>query len=435
MNSSDISNEGAVASTEGAAAPEPAEGSAVATAADAHAAAVDVAPPSVESSAPAEPSASGASVVVTAKAAPEIASPKSDEKPSAKPASLSLIPFVATQRAQTPPPPQTASLWRAAFDKRFQIGVVAAGLAVIGTVATAAISYKDAQEQSVVAQYSETQNLAETVKSLKAKLSAMETAKHDEVADLRKTVADLKSGLAAAHESGAVLAQLNARADRFEKDQGVRRDEIADLRKAIAELKTTQAAAHEPNASLIQVTARLDRIEHEEDARLEKLGERIDHDAAAHNADVASRLDKLEKKAVAPMVAAVAPQPAVQAPAPTPPAPPVLPKTPTQLPPVATNVSKETTGSIPAPQTVIHGWQVREVRGNAALIEGPYGYRQIAAGDTLPGAGRVERIEKRATGWAVITDRGVINSAYAGPYRMGGYGAFNDAYGPPEGEF
>jgi hypothetical protein len=113
-----------------------------------------------------------------------------------------------------------------------------------------------------------------------------------------------------------------------------------------------------------------------------------------------------------------------------------LPKQPTVLPPVAANVSKDTTGSI-APQTPIRGWAVREVRGNVAIVAGPYGFRQVAQGDTLPGAGHVERIERRATGWTVVTDRGIINSAAygGGAYRAYGYGGYDGGYGPPEGEF
>jgi hypothetical protein len=425
MNSSDISSEGGLA-------PESAQGSVGASEAGERAAA-DAAATRGESASLATPSASGRDLATTAKAPAEDALGKADDKASAKPAGVSLIPFVAPERRQAPPSSGAAPLWRAAFDKRLRIGAIAASLAAIGAVAAAAISYKDAQEQqSVVAQYSEAQSLAETVKSLKARLNAMESAKRDEVADLRKSVADLKSGLAATHESSAVVAQLNARADRLEKDQAVKHEEIADLRKTVAELKSGLPAAHDSNASLVQVNARVDRLEHEEDARIEKLGERVDHDAATRNAEIAARLEKLEKKGAPPAVAALAPQTA--APAPTPPAPPALPKQPTLLPPVAANVSKETTGSIAAPQAPIRGWLVREVHGNVAVVEGPYGFRQIEPGDALPGAGRVERIEKRGAGWTVVTDRGVINSGYSGLYRMGGYGGSNGAYGPQQEE-
>jgi prefoldin subunit 5 len=443
MNSSDISSEGVVA-------PNSAEGSGAIVDAQAHPAA-DAAPAAAESVAPtvpptaesaelAAPTVKSESDAAPAKALP-VNAHSDGAKSSAKPAGVSLIPFVAPPRAEAPPPPKRVPLWRVAFEKRLQIGAVAAGLAAVGTVAAAAVSYKSAQEQSVAVQYSETQNLAETMSALKGRLAAMETAKHDEIAELRKTVADLKSGLASAREANGAVAQVNARAEKLEKDQAAKRDEIADLRKTIAELKSSLAIGHDSTAALAQVNVRTDKLEHDQDARIEKLGERIDRDAAARNADITARLEKLEKKvaSAAPAVAAAAPQPATPAAASTPPTPPVLPKQATQLPPVAANVSKETTGSIPTPQTPIRGWIVREAHGNVALVEGPYGFRQIGPGDVLPGAGRVERIERRGNGWAVVTDRGVINSAYGGSgsgyYRLGGYGAFNGAYGPPDGEF
>jgi hypothetical protein len=262
---------------------------------------------------------------------------------------------------------------------------------VLGVVGAASLSYKAQRDQVLVTQNAETENLADTVKSLKARLSAIDAAKHEDILELRKNVADLKSSLAAAKDSNAILAQINARAE---------------------------------------------RVEHDEDARIEKLSERVDRDATAHNLELTARLEKLEKKAAAPVVAALAP-PMAPVPVPVPsPAPAPLTKQPTALPPVATNVSKETTGSI-APQTPIRGWAVREVRGNVAILQGPYGFRQVALGDTLPGIGRVQRIERRTTGWTVITNEGIVNAGYAGGggYRAGGYGPFGGGYGPDEGEF
>jgi uncharacterized phage infection (PIP) family protein YhgE len=358
--------------------------------------------------------------------APKIPSPTAAAKEASERSTggFSLIPFTPGQRADAGPK-SAASAWRAVKEKRVQLGAIAAGVALIGGVAVASVSYKAQQDQYLVSRDNETQELTETVKSLKARLSAIDTSKHEDITELRKSVAELKNSLAAAHDSSATVAQLNARAERLEHDEASRREEIADMRKSVAELKTGLAANHDASAALAQFTARADRL---------------DHDAATHNADFSTRLEKLEKKAAAPAVASIAPTPApasVPVPLPTTTSA-ALTKQPTVL-PAATNVSKETTGAI-APQAPIHGWAVREVRGNVAIVEGPYGYRQIGPGDTLPGAGHVERIEKRATGWTVVTDRGIIASAYSGSYRGGGYGgyrygAYNDSYGPAGGEF
>ena len=71
---------------------------------------------------------------------------------------------------------------------------------------------------------------------------------------------------------------------------------------------------------------------------------------------------------------------------------------------------------------------MREVHGNVAIVEGPYGYRQIGPGDMLPGAGRVERIERRGRDWAVVTNQGTINSAIGG-YRARWVGGMNGMVG------
>jgi hypothetical protein len=57
-----------------------------------------------------------------------------------------------------------------------------------------------------------------------------------------------------------------------------------------------------------------------------------------------------------------------------------------------------------------------------AVVEGPNGYRQIGPGDFLPGAGRVERIERHGRGWAVVTNQGYISNGGGGmgPGPMGG---------------
>jgi hypothetical protein len=265
------------------------------------------------------------------------------------------------------------------LDRRVQLGAVAAALALAGVITVSSISYGNQQAHSLEAQTAEAQNIEDAVKTLKARIGALEGARRDEAADLRRTATELKSGLAGARDASATLAQLSAR---------------------------------------------FDRLEHDQDARIEKLGERIDHDAttrntdaAAHNADIAARLEKLEKKVAAPIVASLALPPVAPA------APPPKPPTPTPAPALTApvfgaGVSKETTGSIlPAPvRPVIRSWIVREVHDGVAVVEGPYGYREIEPGEYLPGAGRVERIERHGNDWQVVTSQGMINGAPVGNF-------------------
>ena len=81
----------------------------------------------------------------------------------------------------------------------------------------------------------------------------------------------------------------------------------ADVLKADLEAITGQSARKEErsatpdfSAALTPLTVRLDQIEHEYGARLDKLSERVDQDSSSRFADLAARLDKLEKRAALP---------------------------------------------------------------------------------------------------------------------------------------
>ena len=80
----------------------------------------------------------------------------------------------------------------------------------------------------------------------------------------------------------------------------------ADVLKADLKAITGQSAREEErpairdSAALTQLTVRLDQIEHEYGPRLDKLSERVDQDSTSRFADIAARLDKLEKIAALP---------------------------------------------------------------------------------------------------------------------------------------
>ena len=96
--------------------------------------------------------------------------------------------------------------------------------------------------------------------------------------------------------------------ERLDAIEGARaREETADVRKLLGEMKLGASATRDVSAAVSQLTARVDHVERDQGARLDKLAERIDHDASSRLADLAARLDKLEKKAASPTVAAVAP--------------------------------------------------------------------------------------------------------------------------------
>jgi hypothetical protein len=59
----------------------------------------------------------------------------------------------------------------------------------------------------------------------------------------------------------------------------------------------------------------------------------------------------------------------------------------------------------------IANWVVRDVYDGIALVEGPHGAIEVIEGETIPGVGTVKSIERRGSGWIVMTSRGQLDSA------------------------
>jgi hypothetical protein len=184
-------------------------------------------------------------------------------------------------------------------------------------------------------------------------------------------------------------------------DSAKAHDELVELRRSIGEIRSSSASSLELGNALAQLSQRVDKLDHEASTKVDRLGERFDHEASAQAAELSARIEKLEKKVVA-----------VAAPAPSPPANTTSPsKQPTSPPGLGPNVSMETTGSIERSRPVLRRYVVLGARNDVALIDGRDGERAVRPGDFLPGAGRVERIERTEGGWVVLTEQGVIGTA------------------------
>lgn len=326
-----------------------------------------------EPPAAAAPTAPAVEAVAATTPSAETRPPPRDAAPPVEPRRLGMIPFIAAgpkaDNSQFSPRKSWApqSLLAFAATKRLQIGAAAGCLAAIGLIGGAALFERSSQANILAVQSAENQSLAIAFKGLKTKVEALEAIKS--------------------------------------------RDETADIRKALVEMKASLAGNRDAAAGLAQLSARVDKAQHEQDARLAKLSDKIDHDSASRTADIVARLDKLEKKPLAPAVAAL-PAPVSLAQGPT-----TLQKQAIALPVAASTPSAETTGSIARPRPVLQGFVLRDVHNGLALIEGRDGDREVGPGDILPGAGRIERIERRGRDWAVLTSVGtIVGDGGAPPY-------------------
>lgn len=262
--------------------------------------------------------------------------------------SRDLVVVVESYEAKSAREPPAAPANRL-FLSRFPLAAMAA-LAVVAAVA-GALFLEDRQQARVLAQQaSENESLAHTIKSLKVRLDAIDTAMS-------------KAGL-------------------------------ADLRQSVGEIRSNLVATREFSGALSQLSQRVDKLDHEESATVDKLAQHLDHETSAVTAGLSSRIDKLEQKMTSPPPL---PQTAVVK------QPPARPK--------FDAVSMDRTSSIERPRPVLRGYVVLDARDDVALIGGRYGEREVRQGDFLPGAGRVERIELGGAGWIVTTSAGLIASA------------------------
>ncbi len=236
------------------------------------------------------------------------------------------------------------------FLSRFPLAAAAA-LAVVVAVAGALFVEDREQAKALAQQASENESLAHAVKSLRVRLDAIDAAMSN-------------AGL-------------------------------GDLRQSVGEIRSNLASTREVSGALTQLSQRVDKLDHESSAKVDKLAERVDHDANALTVGLSSRIDKLEQKIAAPPPA---PPQAAQAKQP-----PIRPK--------FDNVSIDKTGSIDRPRPLLRGYVVLDASDDVALVGGRYGEREVRQGDFLPGAGRVERIELGGGGWIVLTTAGLIASA------------------------
>ena len=332
---------------------------------------------------------------------------------------LELLPFLEPQE-------DIPSLERAAVRPRhnFVMKGLAAGVALVVLVGAGAIYQRSGQTALLATKVQENEHLVSTVTNLRERLDAIEAERaREETADIRKILGEIKAGAAATHDIGAAIAQLTTRVDHIERDQGAHLDRLGEridhdsssrfadiaarmdkLEKKPSPLVAAPVVATSPKqisapadvtAAIGLLTTRLDQIERDQSARLDKLGERIDHDSSSRLADLAARIDKLEKKATPAVVASlglIPPKPA---------------QTPAKEEPM---VSNETTGSIEKSRLVLRGYAVVDVGNGFAVIEGREGAQSVAPGDSIPGLGRVLRIERRGPAWVVVTNAGVIAS-------------------------
>ncbi len=185
------------------------------------------------------------------------------------------------------------------------------------------------------------------------------------------------------------LAELRKKMDKADatKLRAQQRSDFAAVRKSLEDLsRKVETGRSAQTSALGDLAAKVERTRQEE---------------AKQREDISARLGRLEKQmsdhrptaTIAPLQntttvtrAAVTPPP---------PTPPVAP-------------ARENDSADNAKSQRLAGYVLREVYKGVALVEGRYGYVEVYPGMALPGAGRVQKIERRSGRWVVVTSNGYI---------------------------
>jgi len=175
--------------------------------------------------------------------------------------------------------------------------------------------------------------------------------------------------------------------------------------------RSFEAAVARIDTEIGSLRTNIDHIAKANAVQFGKTGERLDRMEKAQaepTAKLAKLSEAVDKLRAAPAVAAPPAAPSAAPPVPMASAAPAVPA-----------VSKDVTGSIPAPAAAaprpeigrlptVEGWVLRDVADGGALIEGRPGVYEVYAGDPVPGLGRVEAIRRQDGRWVVVTSKGLI---------------------------
>ncbi|MDP4023205.1 hypothetical protein Q8W71_11260 [Methylobacterium sp. NEAU 140] len=215
---------------------------------------------------------------------------------------------------------------------------------------------------------------------------------------------------------GAAVAALNAGLKAQRGETARLGGEVAQLNKALTELRgSVEGARKDAAARGAALGDRLAGLDRTIAGKVTALGERIDQaerEQGARFAALAARAaaktaEKAPEKAAEPTqtgsladprAADRAPEPRHEARA--------EPRADTKLAAVPAIEAKPKAAEKPP---VLDDWAVRDVFDGAAIVENRRRRLfQVGPGDTLPGLGRVEAVERQGRAWVVVTRHGIL---------------------------
>jgi hypothetical protein len=247
------------------------------------------------------------------------------------------------------------------------VGLCLAAAGALGWGAGAHMGMRPAADPVVAAaEKAESDRLAQEAAAAQRKDAQRQDAQRQEIRQLAEDLRALKDGVAG-------LQTSFGRSRQAEDVKGLKAS-VEAMKQGLDATKSDMAGA------LSQLSGKLDRV---------------DQGTAQKLAKIAERLDQLERKPDPMPTGSIAPQPPARA-AGVPPLPSAPPVKPVEA------------AAPPASRQPIPGFVLRDVYQGIALVEGRGGYREVRVGEPIPGAGKVEAIERRGRRWVVVTSQGLI---------------------------
>jgi hypothetical protein len=200
-------------------------------------------------------------------------------------------------------------------------------------------------------------------------------------------------GAAGDDRAGTALAAIQQRLGAAQAETDRVSTALAELGKKLAHAQETVDTGR--GEARTRGTATLERVARAEQALTAKFAalserfEQIEKDQAGRIAALTAQLDKraAPAPAAAPVAAKASPEP------------------------METGSISDAKAHAAAKPAATDNWAVREVYDGVAVLEDrKRRLVEVGIGDTVPGVGRVETIERRGRAWAVVTRQGIITA-------------------------
>ncbi|MCJ2013957.1 hypothetical protein [Methylobacterium sp. J-076] len=200
--------------------------------------------------------------------------------------------------------------------------------------------------------------------------------------------------------SATAIASLAAAIDSGRSDTAKLSATLAKLDQSVGDLRTASESARKEGAKGNSLNEKIAQLDRSLTAKLASLTEKLDQAEREHAARIAALTARSTAAKAEPAQTGSLAEPKETK---------AVETKPVEVKQAEVKPPEAAKPAAPSKTAVLEAYALRDIFEGAAIIENR-GRRlfQVAPGDTLPGAGRVEAIERRGRQWVVVTRQGVV---------------------------